>query len=68
MEGNVYRIFKNKSNGLDYFNEKEGRVGGEMGQYREWSRGRNFWKIALRKEKFLLESIPLESCYLLGCD
>lgn len=33
MEGNVYRIFKNKSNGLDYFNEKEGR--GEMGQYRE---------------------------------
>lgn len=24
MEGNVYRIFKNKSNGLDYFNEKEG--------------------------------------------
>lgn len=29
MEGNVYRIFKNKSNGLDYFNEKEGRVGGK---------------------------------------
>lgn len=24
MEENVCRIFKNKSNGLDYFNEKEG--------------------------------------------
>lgn len=59
MEGNVYRIFKNKSNGLDYFNEKEG------GKWDNISQNDLAIEISGRllcaKEKFLLECIVLSS-------